>query len=160
MKFIKSKKGIALIAAVVAVAVAAFGAYAYFTTTGSGSGTANAGANTQTITLHASGWLGIVPGDAGQSVSFTADNPNTTTSLRVRTISFASVTSTDSACQAVITANPGQFHMAAVTSDTTVPASASLYALNGSGTLLWDNSATQDQSACQNAPLELHVTSN
>lgn len=38
MKFIKSRKGVALLAALVVVAVAAVGAYAYFSATGSGTG--------------------------------------------------------------------------------------------------------------------------
>jgi hypothetical protein len=42
-KFLVSKKGIALFAAIVAVAVGAFGAYAYFTSTGTGTGTATVG---------------------------------------------------------------------------------------------------------------------
>ncbi len=44
MKFIKSKKGISLLAVVAVVAIAAVGAYAYFTTTGQASGTATVGA--------------------------------------------------------------------------------------------------------------------
>ena len=43
MKFLMSKKGVALLATLVVAAVAAFGAYAYFTAAGSGSGTASVG---------------------------------------------------------------------------------------------------------------------
>src|SRR3954449_12754269 len=114
MKFIKTKKGLALLATVAVVAIAAVGAYAYFTASGSGSGTVNAGANTTTLALHATWPIGIVPGDGGQTVTFTADNVNPKTDLRLGTISFVSVTSTDAECQAVITANSGQFHMVAV----------------------------------------------
>jgi hypothetical protein len=161
MKFIKSKRGIALIAAIVAVAAVAFGAYAYFTTTGSGTGDTTAGTNTQTITLHATISGAIVPGDGGQAVTFTGDNPNTDTSLRVRTISFASVSSSDLDCQAVIdNGDPGQFSMANVTSDTTIPKATNGYTLAGTGTLVWADSASQDQTDCAGAPLTLHVTSN
>src|SRR4051794_5973987 len=111
MKFIKTKKGLALLATVAVVAIAAVGAYAYFTASGAGSGTVNAGSNTTTIALHATWPVGIVPGDAGKTVSFTGDNLNPSTSLKVTTIKFASVSSSDPACQAVITANPTQFHM-------------------------------------------------
>ena len=52
------------------------------------------------------------------------------------TIVFGSVTSTVSACQTMLTANPGQFTMATVTSNTVVPSGASGLALTGSGTLV------------------------
>jgi hypothetical protein len=135
-------------------------AFAYFTTTGAGNGSTTAGANSGSITLHATIAGNILPGDGGQSVTFTGDNSNTTTALFVKTISFVSVTSSDTNCQAVITANPTQFHMADVTSNTSVPASGSGVALNGTGTLIWDNSNTQDQTACAGASLTLNVSSN
>jgi hypothetical protein len=43
MKFIKSKKGLALLATLAVAVVAAVGAYAYFTSTGTGIGTATVG---------------------------------------------------------------------------------------------------------------------
>ena len=43
MKVIKSKRGIALLAVLVAAAIAAFGAYAYWTTSGNGTGSASTG---------------------------------------------------------------------------------------------------------------------
>jgi hypothetical protein len=46
MKFIKSKKGIALLAVLVVAAVAAIGGYAYFTSTGTGTGSASVGTAT------------------------------------------------------------------------------------------------------------------
>jgi hypothetical protein len=45
MKFIKSKKGLALLATLAVAAIAAVGAYAYFTSTGSGTGTATVGSD-------------------------------------------------------------------------------------------------------------------
>jgi hypothetical protein len=45
MKFIKSKKGIALLATLVVAAAAAFGAYAYFSSSGNGSGTGTVGSS-------------------------------------------------------------------------------------------------------------------
>jgi hypothetical protein len=63
MKFIKSKRGIALLAAAAAVAIAAIAAYAYFTASGSGSGTANvAGAPAAlTVTQIGAGYDSLVP---------------------------------------------------------------------------------------------------
>lgn len=46
MKFIKSKKGLVLLATLVVAAAAAIGAYAYFTSTGSGQGSATVGTAT------------------------------------------------------------------------------------------------------------------
>jgi hypothetical protein len=48
-KFIKSKKGIALLAALVVAVVAAVGAYAYFTSTGTGTGSASVGSATNWV---------------------------------------------------------------------------------------------------------------
>ena len=46
MKFIKTKKGLALLAVLAVVAISAVGAFAYFTTTGTGTGTASVGTST------------------------------------------------------------------------------------------------------------------
>jgi hypothetical protein len=135
------------------------GAFAYFQTSGSGQGSTTAG-TAGSVALQASIAGAIVPGDGGQSVTFTATNANTT-SAQVTTISFASVTSSNSACQAVIDANPSQFSMADVSSGTVVPASTTTpLALTGTGTLVWADSTSQDQTACAGAPLTLHVTSS
>src|SRR5581483_54182 len=54
MKFIKSKKGLVLLATLVVAAAAAIGGYAYFTSSGSGTGSATVGSTTNTITVSAS----------------------------------------------------------------------------------------------------------
>ena len=43
LKFIKTKKGVAMLATLVVVGAAAFGAYAYFTAGGSGNGLGDGG---------------------------------------------------------------------------------------------------------------------
>ena len=89
-----------IVLAVVALAIGiAGGALAYFTASGSGSGTANAG-TAGTLVLHATFDPGLVPGTS-KDVAFTADNASDT-NLYVATISFDSVTSSDSGCQDVI----------------------------------------------------------
>jgi len=153
------KRHIILISSAVAVLALAIGAYAYFTTTGTGSGTATAGSNSGSLTMVAAGLAGILPGDGGKTVTFTASNSSATTSLHVNTISFVSVTSSGT-CQTFLTANPGQFSMAPVTSNTNVPKSASGFALTGSGLLLWPDSATLDQTPCAGASLTLTVSSS
>ena len=159
-KLFATKKVVAIGATVALTLGLSGAAFAYFTTTGSGSGSTTAGANSGSITLHATIAGAILPGDGGKSVTFTGDNSNTTTSLFVNTISFGSVTSTTTACQTFLTANPGEFSMVAVPSNTSVPANGSLVPLTGTGTLIWANSITVDQTPCAGANLTLNVTSN
>ncbi len=73
MKFIKSKKGFALLAAFAVAVVAAVGAYAYFTATGNGSSTAATGSGSAwTMTNLASGTL--YSGESA-AISGTVKNP-------------------------------------------------------------------------------------
>ena len=156
MKKHLSKRRVVVSAIVVMLAIASGVAYAYWTSTGSGSGTANALTPSGTLTLHATGFLNISPG-GNKTVTFTADNA-TGSDGYVTTIVFGSVTSTG-ACQTMLTANPGQFTMANVTSNTVVPSGASAFALTGTGTLSWTDLAAVDQGACKGAALTLNVTS-
>jgi len=149
MKKHLSKRRVVVSAVVLTLAIASSVAYAYWTSTGAGSGTANAATPAGTLTLHAAGFTGIYPGGS-KTVTFTADNAMGTDGY-VATIVFGSVTSSVPACQTMLTANPGQFTMATVTSNTVVPN-------GGSGTLSWTNLAV-DQSACKGAALTLNVTS-
>jgi hypothetical protein len=55
MKLIKSKKGVALLAALAVAVVAAVGAYAYWTTGGAGSGSATNGTTTDNLVIVGSG---------------------------------------------------------------------------------------------------------
>lgn len=160
MKRLFNKKVVAVGVAAGLTLGMAGAALAYFTTTGAGTGDTTAGSNSGSITLHADIAGNILPGDGGQSVTFTGDNSNQTTTLWVDTISFVSVTSTDSDCQAVIDADPSQFSMDDVTSHTPLAAKASGATVNGTGTLIWDNSDSLDQTPCAGAPLTLHVSSN
>ena len=152
-----TKRRVVVSAIVVTLAIASGVAYAYWTSASSGSGTANAATPSGTITLHATGFAGIYPGGS-KSVTFTADNA-TGASGYVATIVFGSVSSTGT-CQTMLAANPGQFTMANVTSNTVVPSGASGFALTGSGTLAWSDLATIDQGACKGATLTLNVTSS
>jgi len=73
MKILKTKKGLALLAAVAVFGVAAFGAYAYFTSTGTGSGTATVG--TAANNIYVSGTAGtLYPGGPAGTLSFSAKN--------------------------------------------------------------------------------------
>ena len=94
--FLKSKKGIVALLAVLAVAISAVGAYAYWTTTGAGSGSATNASSNGTIDLHASFAGGLYPGGS-KSVSFTADNAGAS-NLYVGTITTDSITTDKPLC--------------------------------------------------------------
>lgn len=157
MKRFMNKKVVAIGLAAGITLGGAGAAFAYFTTTGSGTGSVLAGEPTG-LTLHATIGEDITPGDGGQPVSFTADNSNSG-AQEVQTISFVSVTSTDTTCNDFLTANPGQFSMADVTSNTDVPGGATAFQLNGAGTLIWNDEAYA-QNDCAGATLTLTVSSN
>jgi hypothetical protein len=74
MTFLKSKKGVAVLAMLVVAAVAAFGAYAYFTATGSGSGSATVGSSSN-IQLSGSPVASLYPGGADAPVTVSIHNP-------------------------------------------------------------------------------------
>jgi len=147
-----SKKTWVVIGIVLAIAMSAIGAFAYWTTTGAGTGSASVASSNGTVTLHGSAGTPLYPGGSS-SVSFTADNAGAS-NLFVGTIHLASV----SADAGHASCNTADFTMADVTSNTMVPAGQSGFALTGSGSLLYANTAV-DQSACKGATLTLNLTS-
>ena len=85
MTFLKQKKGIVALAAVVVVAIGAIGAYAYFTSTGSGAGSATVGTSS-TVNLSSPLVGTLYPGSGTVPVTVTINNPGTGSQL-VGTIS-------------------------------------------------------------------------
>jgi hypothetical protein len=83
MRFIKTKKGAALVVTLVVVAASAIGAYAYLTAGGSGSGSATGGSATNNLVIGTgvnagspvSVGDGVTPGNSA-AVSFEIYNPN------------------------------------------------------------------------------------
>jgi hypothetical protein len=80
MKFIKSKKGVALLATLAVAAIAAVGAFAYFSSTGHGSGAAKVGTSTA-FTIASDAYTGGPLTPAGgpltyESVKFRVTNPS------------------------------------------------------------------------------------
>jgi hypothetical protein len=152
MKFIRSKKGVALLAVLAVAVMAAVGAYAYWTTTGEGTGSAANASSNGTVTLHAS-WAAdaLYPGGA-QDVSFTADNAGDT-NLYVGTIHLDSVETSDPDCL------PADFSMADVDSSSEVFAGADHQGIAGTGSLVFANSDVS-QDACKGATITLHLSSN
>ncbi|MBA3842782.1 MAG: hypothetical protein H0X39_09215 [Actinobacteria bacterium] len=153
MKLIKSKKGFALLAALVVVAISAIGAYAYWTTTGAGTGSASNATSNGTIVLHGIAPTQLYPGGSS-SVSFTADNAGAS-NLFVTTIHLVSVDA-DAGHPSCVTTD---YTMPDVTSNTNVLAGASGQALLGSGTLSYANTAVS-QDGCKGATLTLNLTSS
>lgn len=150
-KFIKSKKGIALLATLIVAVAAAVGAYAYWTTSGSGSGSATAASSNGTVTLHASFDDDPLYPGGSVPVSFSADS-SSDSKLYVGTIS-ATVSTDPSTCSAA------DFHMADVTSNTIVNPHADDQDVVGEGTLYFDNSDL-NQDDCKGATITLNLSSN
>lgn len=73
-KFLKSKKGIVLLATVVVAAAAAVGAFAYFSSTGSGTGNATVGSSAH-INLSSDAISGLFPGGVDVPVTVHIANP-------------------------------------------------------------------------------------
>ena len=159
MKRFMNKK-VATIGLAAGLALGAAGAaFAYFSTSGSGTGSTTAG-TAGNVTLSATIAGAIVPGDGGQQVTISATN-NNATSANVTTVSGDTplVTSSDTNCQSVITNGASnQFTFAQVTENQVVPGGGATTQLSVKGTLVWNDSTTQDQTACAGKPLTLHLT--
>lgn len=125
-------------------------AWGFWTTTGTGTGQATVARTAPELTLHATVGGELLPG-ANLPVAFTADNP-TPTDLQVGTIHLDSVTPDRSGC------DPGDFSLADVRIDQTVPGHRTGYQLSGTGVLHYANTAL-DQSACIGAQVTLSISS-
>jgi hypothetical protein len=151
--FLNRKTALIVGTGVAIVALSGTAAFAFWTTTGSGTGSATTASSNGTIVLHASFANGLTPG-ASTPVSFTADNAGTS-SLRVGTISLASVTVDAGHASCVV----ADYTMPAVLSNSTVAAGSIGAALAGSGTLTFADTAVS-QDACKGATITLNLTSN
>lgn len=139
-----------------ALTVATVGvAFAYWTTSGSGSGSATAAASNGTLALSSATVSAITPG-TNYPVAIKAANAGTT-DLRVDGVSTV-ISSSNTACQALITSGDSGLTFADVnTSGVNVAAAASDVTI-GTGSLNWANSVTVNQNACKSAPLTLTFT--
>ncbi len=139
-------------AGVVVVLATAGSAFAFWTGSGGGAGSAAVGTS-GTITLSATFDAGIAPGTSGP-VAFTAANPSGSP-ITVGTVSLVGVT-VDAGHVACETAD---FSMAAVAQAYEVPANATSEPLPNGGTLVFANTAN-NQDACKGATLTLQLSSN
>jgi hypothetical protein len=150
MRRFKNKR-VKLALGVVMALVVAGAAVAYWTGLGSGTatGTVNSGG---TISLSGTVAAGLAPG-LNKAVSLTATNA-TTSAIKVGTVHLDSV-AVDTAHATCVVAD---FTMADVVEDQSVAAGASNAALTNSGSLVFANTAV-NQDACKNAILTLTLSS-
>lgn len=148
-KMTKKNKVLAAAGALALVAGGGGAAYAYWTTVGTGSGQATNSAGGGTVALHAIFTGGLTPGSS-KVVTYTADN-SSTTSTKVGELT-ASVTTDKAQCL------PSWFNVTAVTSNKTV-AKGDVGTIVGSGTLTFNDSATDNQDACKGAVVTINVGS-
>src|SRR5689334_3078440 len=97
-QFIKSKRGVAFLAAAV-VAMTTIGAYAYWTQGGSGSGTAATGTTTDVTVVQTSTVANLYPGGPGVPLSgdFTNNNDG---KVKVGSVTASVVDTTNAGCTA------------------------------------------------------------
>ncbi len=145
---LKRKRKIAL-GTIALVGIAGL-AVAFWTGTGSGTGTGTAGTS-GTATITGTVAPGIAPGTS-RAVSFTAANPSGA-AIQITTIHLDSVAA-DAGHSGCVTAD---FTMADVTENHQVPAGATAEALPTSGSLVYANTAV-NQDACKGATLTLTLS--
>ena len=184
MRFLKSKKGIALIATLVVAAGASVGAYAYFTDSGAGTGTGTVGTATPFV-IAGTNSGDLYPGNF-VTESFAVTN-NANANQEIGTITLSGVKACDGAgsswngtgCSASGTevtdcesfsgaaSDPGgvDFYMAPVVENQdmwihdTYSATTSPALANPSATLYMDD-LNASQNSCENANITFSFTSN
>jgi hypothetical protein len=149
MRFTRNRK--IAVGAIALVAVAGL-AYGYWTGTGSGTGTGTAGTS-GTATITGTIASGVAPGE-NRAVSFTAANASNSP-IQVSTVHVVSIAA-DSGHASCATAD---FTMADVTENHQVPAGATVDALPNDGSLVYANTAV-NQDACKGATLTLTLSSS
>ena len=146
-----TKRKLSVVAGLVMAVAATIAAVAYWTGTGTGTGTADVG-TTGSVVVTGTVAPGISPGTSAV-VTFTAANP-TASPVQVTTLHLDSVTA-DAGHAACDTAD---FTMSDVIEDQLVPANATAEALLTNGSLVYANTAV-DQNACKGATLTLGLSS-
>jgi hypothetical protein len=143
-----------LVIAVVATLGVSAAAIAYWSASGSGTGSASVATSNGTLSLAASFANGLTPGDT-KPVTFTASNTGSS-SLRVGTVT--SVVSIDSA-HASAGCLAGDFTVAPVVQDQTIPANTSNVALATPGSIAFADTGV-NQDGCKGATVTLTLSSN
>ena len=148
------KRGWILLVLGLVAAVAAVGGYSYWTTTGAGSTTPATNASSNgTLVLHGSFANGLTPG-ASKSITFTADNTNTTSLLvgTIHSVVGIDATHVTAGCLA------SDFTVADVAENQVIAASTSGVILSVAGSIAFADTAS-DQDGCKGAIVTLTLTS-
>jgi hypothetical protein len=171
MKFIKSKKALALLAGMIVAIVASVGAFAYFTAGGSGTGSASVGSSTG-FTVNGDVSDALYPAGPGVTVPVTVTNNGSgaqkagSVSLDSISIDTSSATYTGAtgaqkalwdACDTSVgaAADGKAFTMADVTIGEDLAAGDTSTVHNGT---LYMNDTGVSQDNCQGAPLTLNFS--
>lgn len=159
MKFIKTKKGIAFLAAIAAIAISAVGAYAYFTSTGHGTGSATVGTSTALTITQTGSISGLTPNGPIVPVAYTINNPTANGAQNLGLVS-ASITTIDQtvAGQAAGTCTAADFNLLPATSAVgTVAAGGTFNSATATEPTIQMIDTSANQDGCQGATVHLSL---
>jgi hypothetical protein len=155
-RFIKSKRGLILLATLVVAAAAAVGAYAYFTTTGSGNGTASVGTNSPLTIVQSGSVTGLTPDGGAQSVAYTINNPTADGAQSLGVVSISNITVDPTHVGAGCMAS--WFSSTAAASPVgTIAAGGTYTSVAGTEPTIQLNNVASDQSSCEGATLSFDL---
>lgn len=156
MRLNKKNKIAAVALSATLLAAGGGAAYAYWSTTGSGNGSAAASQGTQAVTINVTVDQGVAPGGAAKTITYTAANPNSSSTP----VTLANpVVSTKLAPGATGVCDAAWFSATVPAGTTTVPAGATAAAL-GTGQLSFTDDPAVNQDACKGATITVTVTSH
>jgi hypothetical protein len=169
-KFLKSKKGLALLAALVVAVAASVGAYAYFTSTGTGSGSASVGNSTNDIVVSSSTTGDMYPLALAPAANTTISVKNNGSGQQYVDTVYLDTTfgggtgitnSKNTADGGSGTCNDSwfEFDTSPVSIGQNVAAGATYTPASPNATL-WLKDNGSDQSACEGATVTVHYLSN
>jgi hypothetical protein len=153
-KVLTSKKGIVLLAVMIAVVASAVGAYAYFTATGAGTGSATVGSSSE-FTVYGNVTGNLYPAGPALTVPVTVKN-NSTGAQKAGTVTLDSITSDAPTCDTSLNSAGSAFTFAnPITINEDLAAGATSTVHNGS---LQMNDTGVSQDSCQGSHLTLHFS--
>ncbi len=156
MKFIKSKKGLMVLGAVVVALAASIGAYAYWTTSGTGTGTGTTGTSTAVNATQTSTVSALTPGSPAQALDFSLNNTAATNQFVTSvTISISSVTGANIVTGFPCTASDFTVVQPTATYGDLTPG-VHAYAPSGASLAMINSASNQD--GCKNATVNLLYT--
>jgi hypothetical protein len=156
-KFLKSKKGFALLAALVVAVAASVGAYAYFTSNGSGSGSASVGTS-QALTITQTNTVSdLLPDGVAHTVAYSIDNTGQDFAQNLGNVTVSNIAVDEpyasAGCSASwFTANAPSNPVG------TIAASSTYHSVAGTQPSIQMNDSGTNQDACKGATLTLTLS--